>query len=194
MLWRFWGIVSVKQRLIRRADNLIAGLLPIYQWLTSLERMPPPTRELLTIERLQGWSMLAYYPLEHLYYLRVNGLLPKSISLPFVSKKIPLDVAKLGLWSTRFWALYVFLQFSHLREDFKLLQLRGRALSKSKGKAKAVDEEAEKAELANRWDALMNEVVVNLGHLPLTIHWYVFSASFPPSFHEIESASSHIHE
>jgi len=153
MLWRFWG------------------LLPIYQWMTSLERMPPPTRKLMNIERLQGWSMLAYYPLEHLYYLRVNGLLSQSITLPFIKKKIHLDINKLGLWSTRFWALYVFLQFSHLREDFKLLKIREKALSKAKGKAKAIDETAEKTELASRWDALVNELAVNIGYLPLTLHW-----------------------
>jgi len=153
MLWRFWG------------------LLPIYQWLTSLERMHPPTRKLLTIERLQGWSMIAYYPLEHLYYLRAHAVLPAVLALPLLKKSISLNTGKLGLWSTRFWAAYVFLQFAHLREDHHLLKLRERALNKVKGKGKASDEAAEKADLTQRWDALINELVVNLGYLPLTLHW-----------------------
>ena len=157
-----------------------SGLLPIYQWLTSLERMHPPTRKLLTIERLQGWSMIAYYPLEHLYYLRAHAILPAALALPFLKKSIPLNTGKIGLWSTRFWAAYVFLQFAHLREDHQLLRSRERALNKVKGKGKASDEEAEKTDLARRWDALLNELVVNLGYLPLTLHWYVSIQLFTP--------------
>lgn len=159
------------------------GLLPIYQWLTSLERMHPPTRKLLTIERLQGWSMIAYYPLEHLYYLRAHAILPAALALPLFKKSISLNTGKISLWSTRFWAAYVFLQFAHLREDHHLLKLRERALNKVKGKGKASDEAAEKADLTRRWDALINELVVNLGYLPLTLHWCVLNLSlvFPAS-------------
>lgn len=158
-------------RMNKEPTSLYTGLLPIYQWLTSLERAPPPTRKLLTIERIQGWSMLAYYPFEHLYYFRVNSLLPATLAVPFLSKRLSLNTNKLALWSTRFWALYVFLQFAHLREDLKLLSIRAKALSRVKGKGKEVDESAEKADLARRWDALINELVVNVGYLPLTIHW-----------------------
>jgi hypothetical protein len=115
--------------------------------------------------------MLAYYPFEHLYYFRVNSLLPATLAVPFLSKRLSLNTNKLALWSTRFWALYVFLQFAHLREDLKLLSIRAKALSRVKGKGKEVDESAEKADLARRWDALINELVVNVGYLPLTIHW-----------------------
>lgn len=88
--------------------------------------------------------MLAYYPLEHLYYLLSHDIIPDKIALPsataFVpfirtqpsSKSIQLDLGKLGLWSTRFWAAYVVLQLAHLREDSKLLQMRERTLSKTK--------------------------------------------------------------
>lgn len=154
------------------------GILPIFQWLISLERSPPPTRNLLTIERLQGWSMLAYYPLEHIYYLCTNGIIPSSfpslLSL-FTStsprKRIRLNTDAIGIWSCRFWALYVVLQFAHLREDRKLLRLKERSLGKTKGKiSDAMAEEAE-LDLRKRWDSYWNEVVVNVGYLPLTAHW-----------------------
>lgn len=154
----------------------ILGLLPIFQWLVSLERNPQPTRNLHVIERLQGWSMLAYYPLEHLYYLGSHGIIPTTIRnpLPFLSKKtINLDPNRLGIWSCRFWALYVLLQFAHLREDRRLLQLRQKALRRAKGTGLTP---SEKQEIAHRWDAWWSEVVVNLGYLPLTIHWYVVLA------------------
>ncbi|GLB40261.1 putative peroxisomal biogenesis factor 11 (PEX11) [Lyophyllum shimeji] len=154
-LWRIWG------------------LLPIIQWLVSLERNPQPTRTLLTIERLQGWSMLAYYPLEHLSYLLSHGLIPSTIYtitslFSSSAKPIRLNANVLGMWSCRFWALYVLLQFAHLREDRKLLRLRERNLRKAKGVGLTP---AEKQELKQRRDAFWSEVITNLGYLPLTIHW-----------------------
>ncbi|PCH42056.1 hypothetical protein WOLCODRAFT_137663 [Wolfiporia cocos MD-104 SS10] len=161
----------------------IWGLLPIIQWLTAMERSSPPTRRLLTIERLQGWSMLVYYPLEHLYYLLAHSIVPSELAVASLASLLPirtggmksassarrlaLDMNAISIWSCRFWALYVLLQFAHLREDRILLKAKEKALSKSK----AVTAQAEKAELRARWDALWSEVVVNLGYLPLTIHW-----------------------
>ena len=126
------------------ANTCAPGLLPIIQWLTSLERNPPPTRQLHTIERLQGWSMLCYYPLEHVYYLLSHSIIPSQFARPsffslFSSKTaepkdstINLNAGEISRLSVRFWALYVFLQFAHLREDRKLLMQRERALGKSK--------------------------------------------------------------
>ncbi|TCD63337.1 hypothetical protein EIP91_005656 [Steccherinum ochraceum] len=157
----------------------IWGMLPIIQWLTSLERNPPPTRRLHTIERLQGWSMLCYYPLEHVYYLLSHSIIPSQISRPSLSSflssstlepkdnTINLDAGAISRLSVRFWTLYVLLQFAHLREDGKLLKQRERAL----GKSKATTAQAEKEELRKRWDALWGQVVVNLGYAPLTLHW-----------------------
>ncbi|KAK0446254.1 hypothetical protein EV421DRAFT_1793358 [Armillaria borealis] len=150
-LWRFWG------------------LLPIFQWLISLERNPQPTRNLLTIERLQGWSMLGYYPLEHLSYLTSRDIIPTTISSPLVPQKaITLKPGPMGVWSCRFWAAYVILQFAHLREDRKLLQARQRTLRRAKG---AGITESEKQEIQNRWDSYWNEMVLNLGNLPLALNW-----------------------
>jgi hypothetical protein len=139
-----------------------------------MERNPPPTRTLHTIERLQGWSMLGFYPLEHLYYLRSHDLIPASIPALSVilgrrSKRISLDAGKLILWSCRFWLLYVVLQFAHLREDRKLLLMRQKNLKK--GKALSAED---KEDLRNRWDAFWNELVANAAILPVALHWFVF--------------------
>ncbi|KAG5718982.1 hypothetical protein E4T56_gene20395 [Termitomyces sp. T112] len=151
-LWRIWG------------------LLPIVQWLISLERTPPATRNLLTLERLQGWSMIAYYPLEHLSYLMFNGTIPSTLSIksPFSTRQISLSANSLSVWSCRFWAIYVLLQFIHLREDFKLLRARQRNLRKGKGTGLS---SMEKKELQQRWDAYWSDCIINLGYLPLTVHW-----------------------
>lgn len=69
--------------------------------------------------------------------------------------------------------MYVFLQLAHLREDRVLLKRRAKALrSKEKGGSGAGGNlSEERKELGRRWDAWWNEVAVNLGYLPLTVHW-----------------------
>ncbi|KAI6168083.1 hypothetical protein EDD17DRAFT_1531792 [Pisolithus thermaeus] len=147
------------------------GLFPVLQWMISMERNPPPTRALLNVERLQGWSMLVYYPLEHLYYLRKHDLIPAVI--PSIisltgrySRRINLNAGKLAVWSCRAWAVYVLLQFAHLLEDRKLLLMKERHLKK--GKDVSVEE---KKDLRRRWGVFWNEVVANSANLPLAIHW-----------------------
>jgi hypothetical protein len=115
--------------------------------------------------------MLAYYPLEHIYYLSSHKVIPSSIPAPsslFSSRK-SISADSIGIWSSRFWALYVILQFAHLKEDGKLLKRRERTLRKAKSTVPTV---GEKEELQQRWDAFWNEVLVNVGYLPLTIHWW----------------------
>lgn len=69
--------------------------------------------------------------------------------------------------------MYVLLQLAHLREDRVLLKRRAKALSKEKGVAgvNGTGLNEERKELGRRWDAWWNELAVNLGYLPLTVHW-----------------------
>lgn len=148
VLWRIWG------------------LLPIIQWLISLERSPPPTRRLQMIERLQGLSMLVYYPLEHFYYFASHSILPARISPSRSANN------KIALWSCRAWAVYVVLQFLHLREDWKLLKIRERALKRNSGKINGAGQTSlEDVEVAQGKSAIWNEALVSVGYLPLTLHW-----------------------
>ncbi|KAJ7494605.1 hypothetical protein B0H11DRAFT_2002546 [Mycena galericulata] len=147
MLGRFWGKSSYKSS----------------KWLISLERSQQPTRNLLTIERLQGWSMLGYYPFEHLCYLRIHDVIPATLTSPAAvlnpaAKPISLDPGFLSLLSCRFWATY----------DHKLLLLRQRTLRKGKGGALTA---AEKRDLERRWDAYWSGLLVNVCNLPLSLHW-----------------------
>ncbi|KZT67474.1 hypothetical protein DAEQUDRAFT_729131 [Daedalea quercina L-15889] len=163
------------------------GLLPIVQWLTAIERNPPPTRQLLTIERLQGWAMLAYYPLEHTYYMLAHDVIPATFALPTLASFIPFVASKptgklvtlnkgaFGLWSCRFWAAYILLQFVHLKEDHNLLKMREKAVNKCK---QAVSYPAEREELRKRWDAFWGEVVVNAAYLPQALHWSLETGLF----------------
>lgn len=171
-----YGVGTGYTLLVIYSGSHVLGILPIIQWLVALERTPPPTRKLLNIERTQGWAMLAFYPLDQLYYLITHGVMSPSFSVPLPlphkteessaatsTKKYELNPTRLTLWSTRCWMVYVVLQLAHLREDRTLLVKRQRALKKVRG--------PEHAEIKRRWDAWYNELAVNLAYLPLTIHW-----------------------
>ena len=118
------------------------GILPIIQWLSSIERKAPTTRNLLTIERVQAWSMLLFYPLDHTRYLLSNSVLSdKTPSLlariSGVTKKssdgtTSLDAGKISRLSCKMWLLYTIMQLGHLREDRKILVAEARSLSKTK--------------------------------------------------------------
>ncbi|KAG8748104.1 hypothetical protein FRC10_008837 [Ceratobasidium sp. 414] len=136
------------------------GLLPIVQWLTSLERSQPRSRKLLNIERLQALSMLAYYPLEHAYYLAGQSIIRLS----------PRTSGRLAIWSCRIWLAYIVLQFEHLREDMRLLALEEK-IAKSARKGGEVDGENVGRVLAKKRAALWNQVLSNVGNFPLAIHW-----------------------
>jgi hypothetical protein len=160
-LWGLWGTVAFTHSSDYTQTHIPKGILPIIQWMIALERAPPPTRRLLTIERTQGWSMLAFFPLQHLFFLRTNDLVPVAPVL--------FDDRAVGRWSSRFWMAYVVLQLAHLREDRALLVKRHRALDKLSAREKLQPQE--RAELVRRWDAWYNELAVNLSFLPMTIHW-----------------------
>ncbi|WFD30369.1 hypothetical protein MSPP1_001388 [Malassezia sp. CBS 17886] len=168
------GSVVADARVLYR----IWGVLPIIQWLISLERVPPPTRLLLVLERLQGWSMVLFYPMEAVAYLAMHNVITMA----------PARVNRLYLWACRFWALYVGLQLMHLVEDNRLLRLRAKALERSRGhpypapkkdaahSTESLTDEQQVtrrmwADLNQRKDAILTEVWVNIGYLPLTLHW-----------------------
>ncbi|KAJ7801995.1 hypothetical protein B0H14DRAFT_3781988 [Mycena olivaceomarginata] len=96
---------------------------------------------------------------------------PRARLFPPRSAPISLEPAGLALWSCRFWASYVLLQFAHLQEDRKLLLLQQqRTLRKAKGGALTA---AEKQHLQQRWDAYWSGLLVNACNLPLSLHWSV---------------------
>jgi len=109
--------------------------------------------------------MLVYYPLEHVYYLAGHSILPLS----------PTKQAQYAMWSCRAWAVYVVLQLVHMKEDWNLIKGRERAIERdfASGTVEKTGAEAEalREEVRKRKNAIWNELLVNLGYLPLTLHW-----------------------
>ncbi|GAA6023009.1 hypothetical protein JCM11491_000355 [Sporobolomyces phaffii] len=169
------GVISDARVLYR-----LFGLFPIIQWAQSLNdpATQPKDRQLLLIQRLQAWSMLLYYPLEHTYYLAGKG----------VFKIQPKRIGQMAIWSCRFWAAYVVLQIFHIRRSFTLVSREKRAILRStrqriaSGKHDADASDAERRQLAaleQRTRDLKNDCWVQAGYLPLTAHWSLPNGLLP---------------
>lgn len=115
--------------------------------------------------------MLAYFPTEQLYYLRVHDVIPTAITLPVLGKTIVLNAKKLLQASSRFYLAYIFLEFFRLKERAGLLDTKQKALSRTS--ANKVEVDAEKAELKDTWKAHQLATAYNAFRLPGALHWYV---------------------
>ncbi|CAG8540381.1 13541_t:CDS:2 [Ambispora leptoticha] len=152
------------------------GLLPLIQWMIHIEHNPPPTRYLLTIERLQNFANILYYPLEHMWWLGQHKVIPLADT----------TMNRIGLWSCRFWAIYVILQFLHLYEEWKLLKRRRNEIarkavtsSSSSSSSDSAEIEMEQKALRVNEEEIIRNAIVNVGYLPLTLHWSIENSSFP---------------
>ncbi|KAI8916115.1 peroxisomal biogenesis factor 11 [Gorgonomyces haynaldii] len=135
------------------------GLLPLVQWILYTEKNPSPNPLMQTIIRLQNVSNLIYYPLEHTYWLALH----KVIDLSDETRD------KIGMWSCRFWALYVVLYFYQLYEEYKDLKRK---------ELKKLDDKQIK-QLKDEKENLVVNTVINAAYFPLTVHWSLEKSSFP---------------
>jgi len=145
------------------------GILPIVQWFLSHSKYPPATSRLLKLERWQIFAMLAYFPTEQLYYLRVHDVIPAAITLPVLGKTVSLNAKKLLQAASRFYLAYIFLEFFRLKERTGLLYAKRKALDRAN--TNSVEANAEKAELKNSWKAHRIATVYNALRLPGALHW-----------------------
>lgn len=111
-------------------------------WLISIEHTNPKSRALRTIRRSQAWSLLLYYPLEHLSYLLNHELIPKELSLPLPvaaerldakarGLSVKLDAGKLTRASMPLWGIYTALQLVVLLKDREEMLAKERSLHKT---------------------------------------------------------------
>ena len=115
--------------------------------------------------------MLAYFPTEQLYYLRIHDIIPAVITLPFLGKTVALNAKKLVQASSRFYLAYIVLEFFRLKERSGLLHAKERALSKAN--ANSAEANAEKTELQYSWNAHVLAAAYNTFRFPGALHWYV---------------------
>lgn len=114
--------------------------------------------------------MLAYFPAEQLYYLRVHDIIPAAITLPILGKTVALNTRKLLQVSSRLYLVYVILEFFRLKERSGLLRAKEKALRKAN--ANDVEASSEKAELKRNRDAHTLATAYNTFRFPGALHWY----------------------
>ncbi|KAJ3333515.1 hypothetical protein HDU76_007281 [Blyttiomyces sp. JEL0837] len=146
------------------------GLIPLAQWIIFSEAYPPNSAYLKLLYRLQNMVNLAYYPLEHLYWLGAHKVVPMSDE----------KLNKIGIWSCRFWAAYVVLYFFQLHQEALDLSKKSRLLVKraKDGEDKEVLKEEHQA-ISKEFKSLALNAIINAAYFPLTIHWSLESSSFP---------------
>ena len=115
--------------------------------------------------------MLAYFPTEQLYYLRVHDIIPAAVTLPLLGKTVALNMKKLLQASSRFYLAYIVLEFFRLKERSGLLYAKEKSLSKAN--ANSAKANAEKLELEHSWKAHKLAAVYNTLRFPGALHWYV---------------------
>jgi hypothetical protein len=130
------------------------GIIPTYQWLLNTHASPPSDSTLSTVAKLQTYANMLYFPLENAAYLGSHGFIP-------MSKRTETD---LWLWSCRFWAAHVVLEFVRLYRERQIrLMQRESEKSDDKGEKVVVEEGGDRT-----WWA---QLVLNLAYAPLTVHW-----------------------
>ncbi|KAF9160929.1 hypothetical protein DFQ27_004185 [Actinomortierella ambigua] len=156
------------------------GLLPLVQWMQYVDSNPSPSPLLLFLDRLQNICNLIYYPLEHIYWLGAHEVIPISMK----------KTNAIAIWSCRFWAAYVLLQFVHLGEEYRLYKQRLTGLqaqikeadAQARASGAPVDKTVYKTEMAalkaEKKGILIN-TIINTGYMPLTVHWSLENSTFP---------------
>jgi Peroxisomal biogenesis factor 11 (PEX11) len=131
----------------------LQGIIPTFQWFLATHASPPSDPTLAKVAKLQTYANLLYYPLENAAYLASHSILP-------MSKRTE---SELWLWSSRFWAAYVALEFVRLYRE-RELNRKGKEVEKSTPEGRN-----------KRWWA---QLLINLAYAPQTIHWSIEGGLF----------------
>ena len=134
------------------------GLLAIYQWGKSVVFDPPADKVLQRVGLAHVAVNVAFQGLENLAYLGQHGVISRS----------PQRQARDWVWSSRFWAAHVLLEFVRLA---RLRALWDRETIDG-------DDKEAKAKRKDEVDAWWRELLINVLYAPMTLHWSVEEGLF----------------
>jgi hypothetical protein len=121
-----------------------------------IEHNPPTSRLSLNIERIQNWCNVIYYPLEHIYWLGAHNVIPLSEE----------KTNRISIWSCRFWAAYVMLEFARLADQWMQLKQRETNLIKRVKDGEVLnmsERHQEVAEIKSQRKSLLVNTIINTG-------------------------------
>jgi len=175
-LFKFAGTLSMARRV-----SGLWGFLGIMKGLSALERNKPASQTQLTLQRVQGISMLVFYPLEFISFF----------SAPFAPVLVPRWITpkqggQAALWSIRAWLVYVIAQVGLLVREREVI--RGQEMeirAKDSGNEKVATPEEHEAIRANKEGTtkrkmqIVYQLAANLSRLPVIMHWSVEGGIYP---------------
>ncbi|KAF8218281.1 hypothetical protein K438DRAFT_1556242 [Mycena galopus ATCC 62051] len=156
---KFAGSVSVTRRIMG-----FHGILSIMKGLSAIERSPPASRLTLNLCRLQGLSMLVFYPLEYISFF----------SAPFggpILRISPSVAMAAQLWSVRSWGVYVVLKIVELSHEWL-------GLVRKESESDVMEDEGARKATKMRKRAIMYQLVANISRLPVIMHWSVIGGIY----------------
>jgi len=128
--------------------------------MSALERNRPASRLLLNLRRVQGLSMIAFYPLDYLSFF--------SSPLAPLVRGVPRGTSELaGLWSVRAWGTYVAVQIVLLLQQLKDLS----ATRRVNPGTEITREEA--LAIQNKKRDVVLQLISSIVRLPVILHWCV---------------------
>lgn len=116
---------------------------------------------LKTIDRIQLYSLLVYYPAEHVYWLGAHKVLQLK------------DVNEWSRWSCRAWGLWIVLDIANVL--FAMRDLEKKSAKEADDGSKTV----ESAERKKQREDLRLRFISLMADLPLAIHWSLKSYPLP---------------
>lgn len=126
---------------------------------------PPEDRTLVRITLAQVGVNILYQVLEHVAYLGQHGIIRRSER----------QQARDWVWSSRFWAAHVLLEFVRL---WRVRALWDRKDAEDKSKEEGMEKEKEaKIKRKEEVDAWWRGLLMNVCYAPMTIHWSVESGT-----------------
>lgn len=131
------------------------GLLRIWEWGADVWNNPPADGVLKMLVWGQVIMNVAYQWLENGAYLAQHGVLGWSEARQ----------AKAWLWSSRFWAAHIVLEFG------RLLRVRAMSLRDAEAKSDSTQEKEAKIARIGSGRSWWRQVYVNAAYAPLTVHW-----------------------
>jgi hypothetical protein len=136
------------------------GIIAVLKTLSALERARPTSRTQHNLQRLQGISMLIFYPLDYVSFFS-SPLAPLLHGLgPTISRKAQ-------LWSIRAWGAYVGLQIMSLVNEWRAQVSKG-----------VKDSDDDWVAVRKRKQAIACQLVANVSRLPVILHWSVIGGIY----------------
>ncbi|KAJ7698863.1 hypothetical protein B0H16DRAFT_1749519 [Mycena metata] len=170
-LYKFAGQLSQARRIMG-----FWGLLAILKGLSDLERSPPRSRLALNIGRLQGLSMLVFYPLEYISFF----------SAPFSGPLLRISPAaqiQASLWSVRAWGVWVALKVVELVAEWNgLLHRQREARINYAEDSDTLTMEHTLKMIEKRKKAIKYQLFANISRLPVITHWSVVGGIYQSEY------------